>query len=180
MRTMKSESDKLERIRYGVLPCACGCGQSIEASKALRGLDYIFHHGGPRGSCRRRFNHWAGEHGVSVDRLQFLFRWYRAVVFTAWTSTEGSLHDTALRTRTIEHSRAIEQADFPADLPPWWRDFAYAPHLGHHGWGGNSAPEGHVFTHFAFLHLNESDHQHVESDELMEVVSPAREHHSYG
>ncbi len=178
MRTMKSESDKLERIKYGVLPCACGCGQSVEASKALRGLDYIFKHGGPRGSCRRRFMHWAGEHGVHDDRLQFLFRWYRAVVFVAWTSKHGQLYQSALRTRTIEKSRSIEHDEFPADIPPWWRDFAYAPQL--ETYSGAGVPDGHVFTHFAFLHLNESDHQSVEPDELVEVVSPAREHHLYG
>jgi hypothetical protein len=170
---MKSETGK-------IFPCACGCGQSVDLSKALHGLDYVFHHGGPRGSCRRRFNHWTAEHDVTEERVQFLFRWYRANVVVQWTADDGSLHRSAFRQRTIEHSRTIVHADFPADLPAFWRDFAYAPHLGDHGWGGNSAPEGHVFTHFAFLHLNESDHQSVEPDELVEVVSPAREHHLYG
>lgn len=150
---MRHEAEKVCRDVAGyVFPCACGCGKSVSVDKADMGLDFVFLHGGKKGSCRKRFMVWANDNNVTPKQLEDLFRWYRVNVIAPWTADQGAWNRSGFRKRTIEHGRKIEYADDPSVLPSWWRDFKYAPYLGQ--CGGDLAPEGYVYTHPFFLHLN--------------------------
>ncbi len=133
-------------------PCA-NCGRPVPLEKSRAGLDHLF----CRRTCHTDFLTWARGAGLAHGRIEWLFRWFRVQIVIPWTVDSGEWHASGYQRRTIDRNRRFQHLlddGLPADAPSAWADFLYAPML-NPCLPREEPPQGFLFKHPFFVHLNE-------------------------